>query len=149
MITKCYAIIEDKNHKILLKKRNAIQWTLPGGIKKEGEALEACMIRSIKEETGLEIEIDYLIGEFQHTTTKEVQYVFACRQVGGCIDEKKLKYYSSSFLPMGTSCLCKKQIGCYRKGNINRKLKWKHPLHRINWNPLRSRIRCMTNLKKF
>jgi 8-oxo-dGTP diphosphatase len=55
------AIIEDVN-KVLIARRSAImkhplQWEFPGGKIEEGETPEACILREIKEELNIEIEI--------------------------------------------------------------------------------------------
>lgn len=121
----CFAVIEDKDHKILVVKRNDVPlWDLPGGRKDKGETLEECVIREVKEETGLEIEIDYLIGEFQRPKANDIQYVYACRRVYGDVIErgeetKKLKYISPFLLPIWMVPNRKKQIMCYRRGNID------------------------------
>ena len=55
------AIIEDAN-KVLIAKRSAKmkhphKWEFPGGKIEEGESAEACIIREIKEELNIHIEI--------------------------------------------------------------------------------------------
>ena len=71
----------------------------------------------------MDIEIDYLIGEFHRPKVNDKQYVYACRRVGGvmihCGEETKaLKYISPFALPMLMVPNRKKQIACYRKGDI-------------------------------
>lgn len=63
-------------------------WSLPGGALEMGESLEACLIREVQEETGLDIAVDQLLyvcdrieGE-RHT----VHITFAVRKVGGCLE---------------------------------------------------------------
>ena len=121
----CFAIIEDDKHRVLLVKRKDIPlWDLPGGKKDKNESMEECVVREVQEETGLKIEIDYLVGCFQRPRAQDIQYVYACRQVGGELiqegkETKKLTYANPSILPVMMMPNRKYQIGCYRKGNVN------------------------------
>jgi 8-oxo-dGTP pyrophosphatase MutT (NUDIX family) len=52
-----------ENKRILLleqKVTDSRQWSLPGGALEVGETMEQCMIREMKEETGLDI----VVGDF-------------------------------------------------------------------------------------
>ena len=55
-------LIED--NKILLLDQNVNEnrsWSLPGGTLEDGESLEECMIREMKEETGLDVSIGKML----------------------------------------------------------------------------------------
>jgi ADP-ribose pyrophosphatase YjhB (NUDIX family) len=60
------AIIKDPGGRLLLIRRGhapeAGRWSLPGGRVEPGESDQQAVIREIREETGLEIECDQLIG---------------------------------------------------------------------------------------
>jgi mutator protein MutT len=81
--------------KVLIVKRKydplAGQWSLPGGGVELGETLEDSIVREMREETGLEIEVGPVIEVFDRITrdsTGEVRYHFVlvdylCWPVGG------------------------------------------------------------------
>jgi len=57
------AIVSDDYGGILLQKRaDSGNWALPGGVMDIGETLEECVVREVREETGLDVEITGLIG---------------------------------------------------------------------------------------
>ena len=65
----------------------ARQWSLPGGTLEFGETLEACLIREMREETGLDVAVDRLlyvcdrIADGRHV----VHITFAVRRLGGAL----------------------------------------------------------------
>ena len=63
------------------------RYNLPAGKPEVGETLIEAAEREAKEETGLEIAVDYLVGLYHCPQTSEgfgvVNFVFACRAVGG------------------------------------------------------------------
>ena len=71
------------DEKVLLVKRGheplAGQWSLPGGAVEVGETLEACLVRELREETGLEVEVGPVIEVFDritHDAAGRVEYHF-------------------------------------------------------------------------
>ncbi len=79
------AIIEFQPHKILLIKRDTIPfksyWGLPGGRVDPGETVEQTVVREVKEETGLDVEIIRKIGDYHEEGTQdnvEYDYYPAC-----------------------------------------------------------------------
>jgi ADP-ribose pyrophosphatase YjhB (NUDIX family) len=83
--------------RVLLVKRRfeplAGQWSLPGGGVDVGETLEACVVREMREETGLEVEVGPVIEVFDrimHDAGGRVQYHYVlvdyvCRPTGGTL----------------------------------------------------------------
>jgi 8-oxo-dGTP diphosphatase len=73
------AIIPFPEDKVLLIKRNTIPfkgyWAVPGGRMDPGETVEQTIVREVKEETGLDVEIVHKIGEYVEVGVKDgVEY---------------------------------------------------------------------------
>jgi 8-oxo-dGTP diphosphatase len=91
------AVIVDETGRVLLVKRRfdplAGQWSLPGGAVDVGETLEACVVREMREETGLDVEVGRVIEVFDRITHDDegrVQYHYVlvdyvCRPLGGTL----------------------------------------------------------------
>jgi 8-oxo-dGTP diphosphatase len=88
------AVIVQHGHVLIVKRRYeplAGRWSLPGGTLELGETLEAGVIREMREETGLDVEVGPVIEVFDRIMldeTRRVRYHFVlvdylCRPVGG------------------------------------------------------------------
>lgn len=56
-----------------------LQWVWPGGLPKGEETLEEALIREVREEVGMDVEIVVRIGERKHPDTKVPVVYFGCR----------------------------------------------------------------------
>ncbi len=87
------AIVPLPPDKILLIKRNTLPfrgyWALPGGRAEPGENVEQTIVREVKEETGLNVEVVMKIGEYHERgieSSVEYDYYPACflvKVIGG------------------------------------------------------------------
>ena len=103
-----FAIILDEEGRVLLShRRDRDLWNLPGGRVELGESPWAGVLREIKEETGLEAEIESLAGVYRKTQKDEVVFSFFCKVVGGELqltdEADQHEYFALEDIPENTS----------------------------------------------
>ena len=88
------AVIVQDGRVLLVRRKHeplAGQWSLPGGAVEVGETLEACLVREMREETGLDVSVGPVIevlDRITHDETGRVLYHFVlvdylCWPIGG------------------------------------------------------------------
>ncbi|ADL52694.1 NUDIX hydrolase [Clostridium cellulovorans] len=88
-------IVNDQDE-ILLVKNPRKGWEFPGGIVEPGETIPQGLIREIKEEAGIDVEIKNIIGIYSNTKKKKgyncvdeiptiVNIDFLCRYISGAL----------------------------------------------------------------
>lgn len=81
-ITGC-AVVLDRESRILLKKDPERGWELPGGHVEGEETIPEAVVREVKEETGIEIEVIKLCGVTQDIAHQTCHTFWSARAVGG------------------------------------------------------------------
>jgi len=87
------AIIKMNDDKLVLVRRKNPPykgwWALPGGIVEYGETVEKAVKREVKEETGLEVEIEKIVNVYSDPNRDPrghfISICFLCRKVGGVL----------------------------------------------------------------
>ncbi|MBT2640468.1 NUDIX domain-containing protein [Bacillus sp. ISL-39] len=93
-IVSAGGFVEDSAGNILIVKTRDGGWVYPGGQVEAGENLLDALIREIKEESGINVEVSHLVGVYSNTGTfkwydgvtdvpTQVIFDFACKPVGG------------------------------------------------------------------
>ena len=80
------AVILDGSRVVLVRRASeplAGQWSLPGGAVEAGETLGACVVREMREETGLDVAPGPLVGRVQRGPFAIADY--RCTVVGGTL----------------------------------------------------------------
>ena len=77
------AMVHDGNGKILLVNSPWRGWEYPGGLIEPGETFEEALRREIREEAGVEVEIERFVGICKNVGKNIVNIDFVCRYVGG------------------------------------------------------------------
>ena len=103
-----FGLIFDEQNKILLCHRLDYDlWNLPGGTMEVGESPWGCVIREVKEETGLDVEIIRLAGIYNKPEKSELVFSFICKIIGGQLtlneEADKIEYFAIKDIPHNTS----------------------------------------------
>ena len=77
------AMVHDGKGKILLVNSPWRGWEYPGGLIVPGETFEEALRREIREESGVEVEIERLVGNCKNLEKDIVNIDFVCRYVSG------------------------------------------------------------------
>ena len=99
-----YALIFDEEKVLLALRRDANWWNLPGGGLEIGETVEEGVCREVREETGLEVAVEYLVGVYSKPQKQEVVLTFRCRMLGGTLtpteESRECRYFSPNAMPV-------------------------------------------------
>jgi 8-oxo-dGTP diphosphatase len=79
-----HGVIASRGRMLVLKRAPAMTyrpgcWDLPGGHIALGESLEECLSREVKEETGLDVAIERLLGLNAMVPEPYLQAIYSCR----------------------------------------------------------------------
>lgn len=76
-------LVYNENEEILLVKSPSRGWEYPGGMVEPGETFQEALIREIKEESGVDVEIVSFIGVCKNIEKDIVNVDFSCKYTGG------------------------------------------------------------------
>ena len=79
-----HGVIASRGRILVLKRAPSMpyrpgSWDLPGGHLALGENFEDCLLREVKEETGLDVAIDRLLGLHSMFSEPYLQALYSCR----------------------------------------------------------------------
>jgi len=102
-----FALIFNYEKQILLGHRRDIDWwNLPGGGMEYGETVDEAVCREVREETGLEVKVERLVGVYSKPQKQEVVLTFLCQAIGGTLqpteETRESRYFAPEALPENT-----------------------------------------------
>jgi mutator protein MutT len=101
-------IFNEQNYVLLSHRRDMDLWNLPGGGIEIGELPTEAVVREVKEETGLNVVVERLVGVYGKThKPDELVFAFECRAVSGEIaqtdEADENAFFEISEIPFNTS----------------------------------------------
>ena len=78
-------IVGEDDRVLLVRRRDNGRWEPPGGVLELDETIEAGLRREVREETGLEVEVERLTGVYKNMSLGVVALVFRCSPAGGAL----------------------------------------------------------------
>ena len=79
----CAALVTNEEGKILLVQSPWRGWEYPGGLIEPGETFQQCLLREVREEAGVEIEITGFIGICKNIEKDIVNIDFTAKYISG------------------------------------------------------------------
>jgi ADP-ribose pyrophosphatase YjhB (NUDIX family) len=86
-------VINDQGKIVLHRRSDNARWSIPGGAMELGESIAETAVREVKEETGLDVEVERLVGIYSDPgfvvaysdgeVRQQFSICFACRVTGG------------------------------------------------------------------
>ena len=102
-----FAILFDESARVLLcHRRDMDVWNLPGGGTAGRELPTETAIRETKEETGLDVVVERLVGVYGKSDKDELVFTFLCHPVGGELttsnETDACRYFAIADIPANT-----------------------------------------------
>ena len=103
-----FALIERDGEYLMGQRRDIGWWNLPGGGLEYGETLEQGLAREVREEVGVEIAVERLVGVYSKPQKREVVLTFLCHlsdpdaQPGVSDEIAEVGWYAAEKLPEQT-----------------------------------------------
>jgi ADP-ribose pyrophosphatase YjhB (NUDIX family) len=86
-------VVDDEGRILLHKRTDNEYWSIPGGAMKPGESIAETVVREVEEETGIEAEVQKILGLYsnpRHVSVyddgevrQQFSICFLCRAAGG------------------------------------------------------------------
>ena len=103
-----FGLITNDEGKVLLCHRTDMDlWNLPGGALEFGEAPWEGVIREVREETGLDVEVESFTGIYCKPKDDDLVLSFKCKVIGRELtlndEADRLEYFSMDQIPANTN----------------------------------------------
>ncbi len=103
-------VLNDAGELLLVHKVDNDQWALPGGGMDPGESISQCIVREVKEETGMDVEVTGIVGIYTNPNhviayddgevRQQCSVCFTTRLLGGTVRTSS-ETKEVQFVPVG------------------------------------------------
>ena len=76
-------VVDSDNRVLVIRRDDNGRWEAPGGVLELDESFEDGVRREVREETGLQVDVEQLTGVYKNLSRGIVALVFRCRPVAG------------------------------------------------------------------
>lgn len=103
-----FAVVLDTEDRVLVShRRDSDLWNLPGGRVQLGERPDEAVVREVREETGLSVEVVRLTGVYGRDDGRaDIVFAFECRAIGGTLgpsgEADRHEWFHVNQLPVNT-----------------------------------------------
>ena len=103
-----YAAVTNADGQVLLtRRRESDDWVLPGGTVEQEEPPWEAAVREVGEETGLDVDVDRLVGVYVKRRERDLVLLLAAAPVGGALrtsaERDRVAFFDPAGLPEKTS----------------------------------------------
>jgi len=103
-----FAVILDEHRRVLLCHRTDKDlWNLPGGGLEVRESPWSAVVREVREEVGLEVVVERLVGVYAKEYENNIVFLFLCKPIGGGLtlsgEADRIEYFSLENIPPNTN----------------------------------------------
>jgi 8-oxo-dGTP diphosphatase len=80
------SVVDDDGRVLVIQRRDNNRWEPPGGVLELDESIPEGVIREVREETGLDIELTRLTGVYKNMVRGVIAIMFRARVTGGVLN---------------------------------------------------------------